>query len=150
MKVTIRELKKAEMPGIYPLIKQLNPTMSKALFAKRLKAMLAGEYHAIAAFDGTKIIALNGFWVRTRFWCGKQLDIDNVVVDAAYRGKGIGKRMDNWLMAYAKKHDIELIVLDSYNTAHAAHAFYHAQGYGITGYHFTKEPKSGLPFRKTS
>jgi ribosomal protein S18 acetylase RimI-like enzyme len=147
-KYTIRALEPAEMLGIFPLIKQLNPTMGKALFAKRLKAMLAGGYGAVAVFDGKTIVALSGFWIRTRFWCGKQLDIDNVIVDKAYRGKGLGTRMNEWLENLAKKESIELIVLDSYATAHKAHAFYHRQGYGITGYHFTKSPLTGKPFRK--
>ncbi|MFZ4124533.1 MAG: GNAT family N-acetyltransferase [Rickettsiales bacterium] len=148
-KYTVRELKPSEMQGIFPLISQLNPTMSKALFTKRLRSMLAGGYRAVAVFEGKKMVALSGFWIRTRFWCGKQLDIDNVVVNEAHRSKGLGKLMNDWLEALAKQESIELIVLDSYNTAHAAHAFYHRQGYGITGYHFTKDPRSGTPFRKS-
>ncbi len=148
-KYTIRELKPAEMQGIFPLIAQLNPAMSKALFTKRLRTMLADGYRAVAVFDGKKMVALSGFWIRTRFWCGKQLDIDNVVVNESHRGKGLGTLMNNWLEAFAKRESIELIVLDSYNTAHEAHAFYHRQGYGITGYHFTKDPRIGKPFRKS-
>jgi GNAT superfamily N-acetyltransferase len=145
---TVRELKKAELPAIFPLIRQLNPTMTKAVFSKHLKDMLAGGYRAIAVFDGKKMVGLSGFWLRTRFWCGKQLDIDNVVVDAAYRSNGIGKLMDDWMMQFAKKHKVELIVLDSYATFYDAHRFYHRMGYGITGYHFTKVPATGKPFRK--
>ena len=149
-KYTLRELKKSEMPSIFPLIKQLNPGMGKALFAKRLRAMQAGGYRVVAVFDGTKMVGINGFWLRTRFWCGKQLDIDNVVVDETYRGAGLGKMLNLWLEALAKKEKVELMVLDSYVTAHDAHAFYHRQGFGITGYHFTKAPHDGKPFRKTS
>lgn len=148
MRLKIRELNPSEMPAIHPLIRQLNPTMGKALFTRRLKAMLADGYRAIAVFDGTRMVAISGFWIRTRFWCGKQLDIDNVVVDKAYRGKGIGTLMDRWLFDLACTEKAELIVLDSYASAHDAHAFYHQQGYGITGYHFTKAPRTGKPYRK--
>ena len=148
MKYTIRELNPSELPGIYPLIKQLNPAMTKALFTKRLKTMIPAGYRAIAVFDGKKMIGLSGFWIRTSFWCGLQLDIDNVIIDKAYRSKGLGKLMDDWMMAYAKKHKVELIVLDSYASAYPAHAFYYRQGYGITGYHFTKAPVTGKPYEK--
>lgn len=150
MTYTLRELKPSEMPGIWPLIKQLNPTMRKATFTARLKTMNGLGYHVLGAFDGKKLVGISGFWIRMRFWCGKEFDIDNVVVHKDYRGKGIGKRMDDWLFQRARKEGAELIVLDSYNTAHEAHAFYHNQGYGITGYHFTKSPKDGKPYRKPS
>lgn len=149
-KYTLRELKESEMPGIFPLIKQLNPTLSKPLFIKRLKAMTALDYHVVAAFDGKKMVALSGFWIGMRFWCGREFDIDNFIVDEKYRGTGIGKLLMVWLEDRARKEGTELIVLDSYASAYDAHAFYHARGYGITGYHFTKAPASGKPFRKTS
>lgn len=148
-KYRIRELEPAEMQAIFPLITQLNPTMRKTLFTKRLRTMLANGYRAVAVFDGKKMVALSGFWIRTRFWCGNQLDIDNVIVDEAYRGEGLGKLMNDWIEALANEESIELMVLDSYVSAHEAHAFYHRQGFGITGYHFTKDPRTGKPFRKS-
>lgn len=150
MPITLRELTPAEIPGIFPLIKEHNPSMTKARFTASLRAMLAGGYRAVGAFDGGELIGCSGFWLRTRFWCGKQLDIDNFIVTAATRGKGVGKKLVQWLEKMAAAEKCDLIVLDSYATGHEAHRFYLGQGYALTGYHITKMPggKLGqLPFK---
>lgn len=152
MPITIRELPGSEMPSIYPLIKHHNPWMAKAQFTRFLKEMIAGGYRVIAAFDGPRMVGISGFWIGTRFWCGRQFDIDNFVVDETYRGGGVGKKMVAWLEKKAKDEQCDLIVLDSYTSSPGAHMFYYKQGFTITGYHFTKMPGSNvagqLPFGK--
>ena len=135
----IRELASRELPQLYPLIHQLNPTMTHARFMRRLKTMRPLGYRAVGVFCGTQMIAVSGFWVRTRFWSGREFDIDNFIVDSAHRKKGIGELLYAWLEAQAKKEKAELIVLDSYVTSHWAHRFYLRQGFEITGYHLTKK-----------
>lgn len=152
MPIRIRELAPGELPLLYPLIHQQNPWMNKPEFRRRLKAMLPHHYRAIGAFDGETLVGCSGFWISTRFWCGKQLDIDNFVVSDAAQGKGIGRAMTKWLEKKALDERCDLIVLDSYTDSVGTHMFYYKQGYTITGYHFTKLPGSNepgaLPFPK--
>lgn len=142
MPIHIRELTPAEMPSIYPLVRQLNPELKKPVFLRLMKQMQADNYHAIGAFDGKKLVGCSGFWLFTRFWCERQMDIDNFVVDKTYRGGGVGSAMVKWLEAKATKEKCSIIVLDAYATSAAAHQFYMKQGFAITGYHFTKMPGS--------
>ncbi|WP_235826627.1 GNAT family N-acetyltransferase [Acidithiobacillus ferridurans] len=44
-----------------------------------------------------------GIWLGTRFWCGRYLDVDNVIVDPQYRGVGIGQQLMDWVENYAHK-----------------------------------------------
>lgn len=152
MTIRIRELAPAELPLLYPLIRQLNPWMTKAEFGRRLKAMLPGGYRAIGAFEGPRLLGCSGFWISTRFWCGKQFDIDNFVIEPGHQGSGIGRKMVAWLEKQALKEKCDLLVLDSYTSSPGAHMFYYKQGFTITGYHFTKTPGSNeagkLPFPK--
>ncbi len=152
MPISLRELTPAEMPAIYPLIHQLNPWMGKAQFTRSLKAMLPLGYRVLAAFDGRQLVGCAGFWVGMRFWCGKQFDIDNVIVDETCRKRGIGKKMSVWLEKKAAELGCDLMVLDSYAGSAHAHRFYMQQGFALTGYHFTKmpgdTPLGKLPFRK--
>ena len=142
MPIRIRELEHAEIPSIFPLIQQLNPWMTKAEFTRRLNAMLPNSYRVAGAFDGTALVGCSGFWISTRFWCGKQFDIDNFVVDPTHQGGGIGKKLVAWLEKKALAEQCDLIVLDSYVSTPGAHMFYYKQGFVITGYHFTKIPGS--------
>ncbi len=144
--ITLRELKPAEIPSMFPLIQILNPTMSKALFTRRIKSMMPLGYRAVAAFEGKEMVAVSGFWIRTRLWCGKQLDMDNFVVNPTLRSSGLGSRIVEWIEKLALKENCELIVLDSYVQSHLTHRFYFRQGFSITGYHLTKVPGTNAPF----
>lgn len=144
--ITLRELNPAEITTIYPLVKLQNPSLTKAKFAASLKEMLPLGYHALGAFDGKKLIGCSGFWLRSRFWCGRQLDIDNFFVLAEYRSAGIGKKLVEWLEKRALKEKCELIVLDCYADSFLAHRFYHREGFVATGYHFTKVPGTLKPY----
>lgn len=145
-KITLRELKPAEIKGIFPLIHLHNPGITKPLFTKRLADMLPHGYRAVAAFDGKTMVAVSGFWLRSRFWCGRQLDIDNFFVHPDYRGDGLGKKLVDWLEKRALKEQCELIVLDAYADSFLAHRFYHREGFVATGTHFTKVPGTTVPW----
>lgn len=147
-KITLRELKPAEIPSIFPLVNLHNARVTKARFTKALKEMLPYGYHAVAAFDGARMVGVSGFWLRSRFWCGRQLDIDNFFVHPDYRGAGVGKRLVEWLEARAIREKCELIVLDAYADSFLAHRFYHREGFVATGTHFTKVPGTTAPFQR--
>lgn len=146
LKIVLRELAPGEIPGIFPLIKVLNPSMPKALFAARLKKMMPLGYRVVAVFSGSKMVGLSGFWFWTRFWCGTHLDVDNFVVHPDYRGHKIGERMVDWLEKKALVEKADLMVLDVYAENHLAHRFYHRAGWSATGKHFTKVPGSNVPY----
>jgi GNAT superfamily N-acetyltransferase len=140
---TLRELGSHEMPSILPLIQQLNAKLTERHFRARLKQMQAQHYRCLGVFDGARLVGICGFWIFTRFWCGKQMDLDNFVVDASLRGSGVGSQMLTWLEALAKREKVETIVLDSYAASHDTHRFYFRHGYFIKGYHFIKPLVSG-------
>lgn len=140
MTITIRELSKDEIPGIWPLIQQLNPHMSETLFRQRLTRMIAEHgYRCAAAFDASgKMLGLSGFWILCRIWNGLNVDIDNVVVDESARGLGVGKKLMDWIEAKARAEGCEMAVLDAFTHNSDAHRFYFREGYIVRGFHFTK------------
>jgi GNAT superfamily N-acetyltransferase len=71
-------------------------------------------------------------------WCGKYIELDNVVVDPSYRSKGIGKLMSDFLEKKALEMKCTILVLDAYTNNFGAHRFYYNQGYGPKGFHFVK------------
>lgn len=138
----IVELKTTESLGrIYPLIKQQNPWMTKARFAAALKDMTGKNYRCIAAVEGAKILGIAGFWQATRFWCGRYIEPDNVVVDKKYRSKGIGRKLMRWIEAEARRQKCEMVWLAGYTHSHAVHRFYLRERYNIKGFVFAKEMK---------
>lgn len=128
----------ADFAPAYRLIRQLNPTMTEAAFGAYVEKMLPQGYRCIAWQEEEKYLGLCGFWQGTRFWCGDFIDLDNVVVDEAARGRGVGKQMLDWIEAEARRLGCQQLGLDCYTTFHDAHRFYFREGYIIKGYHFIK------------
>jgi GNAT superfamily N-acetyltransferase len=137
--LSIRELSPGDMPAMYSLIKQANPKITRTRFESLLSDMRKAGYRCAGAYKGKTLVGVAGFWVGYRFWCGKYIDVDNVVVAKSYQGSGIGTKLMAWVEKEGKRLKCDISVLDSYTIAHPAHRFYFRQGYVILGYHFTKE-----------
>jgi ribosomal protein S18 acetylase RimI-like enzyme len=135
-----------EMLQYHALIQQLYPKMSLQQYESLLKEMIPHHYYQIGVFEDEKIVGISGYWLSNRLWCGKYMDIDNVVVDENYRSLGIGKLMMQWLHVEAEKQQCNIAVLDVYVENFNAHRFYYRQDYVARGYHFTKDLR--LPLSK--
>lgn len=139
MTLSIREIPGDNMAIIIPFIKQLNKDMEVSRIQQLLPVMLEKGYRCAGAFDGDTLVGVAGFWELCRFWCGPNIDIDNVVVDEARRGQQIGQKLVRWIEDWAKARGITFAVLDAYNNNYAAHKFYLREGYVLRGYHLTKD-----------
>ena len=137
--IAIRPLEPAELPSIYPLIKQLNPDLKKQAFLNYLKEMLPLGYRCVGAYDAGRLVGVMGLWSATRFWCGKYIEVDNLVVDQNQRSRGIGDLMFDWLDGEAKRLGCNLIMADSYSHNHASHRFYLRKRYDLLGFCFVKK-----------
>ena len=98
--------------------------------------MLQHNYGQIAVFDDEICIGISGFWIGTKLWCGKYLELDNIVVLEKYRSKGVGKLLFDFLHKKAVEHDCTMLSLDSYTHNFKAHKFFYNQGFSPKGFHF--------------
>jgi GNAT superfamily N-acetyltransferase len=136
----IRELLTIEeMISRHELICQLHPNLKKADYARMLKEMTSQGYRQVAVFEGEKCIGLSGFWIHTKLYCDKYVEPDNVVVDADYRSKGIGKLLCDWIVREGRSKGCKTAVLDAYVENSSAHRFYFREGYVVRGFHFLKK-----------
>jgi GNAT superfamily N-acetyltransferase len=55
--------------------------------------------------------------------------VEDIVVDGALRGQGIGQHMLDWIFARAKEEGITRAFLESGNTNHSAHKFFERNGF---------------------
>lgn len=138
--VGIRQLVAADLPDATRLLCALNPDMLPEVVAERLHTVLADHphYQLVGAFSGGKLLGLSGAWIATKIWCGRYLEIDNIVIDEASRSLGIGSLLVNYLEEIARERDCKVVVLDSYASNCPSHRFYYRQGFEIWGFHFVK------------
>ncbi len=150
MAYTLRTLtKKHEMLPIFPLIQQLNATISAEKYNHCLDEMLTYGYRMAVVLDGDQCVGVSGFWVITKLYSGRYLEMDNVVVDAAHRSHGIGKLMSDYLHEIAHREGCETMMLDAYLENTKAHAFYEREGFLKRGYHFIKHLEDSPPISST-
>lgn len=138
-KIYIEQLNKGDIKEILPLIQQLNPTMDIELIKERLLMMFdITTYTCFGFYKGDALVGITSSWLTVRMYCGKQLEIDNVIVDSNYQSQGLGKQFIKLIEEWAKKNDCDSVELNAYLNNVRGHKFYHNQGYGILGFHYQK------------
>ena len=129
---------KEQMLPHLEVLQFLYPSLTAAQYDLELDLMLPQQYGQLAVFDQAKCVAICGFWIGTKLWIGKYLELDNIVVDPAYRSKGVGELIFQTLEQKAKDEDCNMLALDSYTSNFQAHKFFYNQGFGPKGFHFVK------------
>ncbi len=137
---TIRPLGSTDLADAATLLTQLNPETPTDIVKERLQTLLAdhSHYQLIGAFATGKLVGVAGAWIATKIWCGRYLEIDNLVVDSGQRSSGIGSLLVGHLENTARERDCKLLVLDSYTSNRPSHRLYHRLGFEIWGFHFVK------------
>lgn len=136
--MTLRELNGLdEMLQTLDVLQELYPSLTPENYLADLKEMLPNNrYGQVAVFDGDTCVGISGFWIGTKLWCGKYLEIDNLVVSAKVRSKGVGKMIFDYLAEKAKQEECSMVSLDSYTSNFKAHKFFYNEGFAPKGFHF--------------
>lgn len=130
---------KTEMLPLYPLLSQLNSSITKAQYIDYLDDMIAHGYRMVVMEDEQgNAVAMSGIWVTTKFYSGRYLEMDNVVVAETHRSSGLGKQLSDFVLQIALNEKCQTIMLDAYLENESAHRFYEREGFVRKGYHFLK------------
>ena len=134
-----------EMLSNFDVIQFLYPNITVDKYESHLKQMIPHNYAQLAVYEGEVCVGLTGFWIGTKLWSGKYIEIDNFIVHPDHRKKGVGKAMTDYLNQKAKDLNCIMIVLDAFPGNFKALRFYYNQGYSPKGFHFVKMiDESGL------
>ncbi len=135
--LVVRELiDKEEMLKNLPVLQDLYPSLTLSEYSSELDLMLPHNYGQVGVFEGDICLGLSGFWIGTKLWCGKYLELDNIVVSKIQRSQGIGKLLFDFLHKKALENDCTMLSLDSYTTNFKAHKFFYKEGFAPKGFHF--------------
>jgi GNAT superfamily N-acetyltransferase len=135
----IRELKTLEemLPHLN-ILRELYPKLDLENYRSMLQNMIPNNYAQVGVFSNNECIAISGYWLGTKLWCGPYLELDNVIVSKSARGTGAGKLIQNYLEEKAVSLNCHIMALDAYTSNFKAHRFYYNQGYSPKGFHFIK------------
>jgi GNAT superfamily N-acetyltransferase len=122
---------------VLSLIKQLNPEMELNTIEKRLTNMTkVPNYRCFALFDNNNLIGISSGWTTERIYCGKQLELDNVIIDSKIQSQGFGKHFINSIKHWSITNGYSSIGLNTYVENAKSHKFYFNQGFKVLGFHF--------------
>jgi GNAT superfamily N-acetyltransferase len=139
-KIEFDILSSNEIVAIAKLGKQLNPKLSEEELQDYLIQMFAFDnYICFGVFQDGQLIGISSGWTTIRFYSGKQLEVDNVIIDETYQSKGVGKLFFEYIEDWAKKNSYKTIELNTYVQNSKSHKFYYNQGFSVLGFHFWKQ-----------
>jgi glucosamine-phosphate N-acetyltransferase len=129
----LRPCRRDDFDGVLALLRQLwpdkplDPAALRAIFGQTLSS--GNPVYLCAAENGT-IVGFGSLTVRSSLWQEGNLGhVDELVVDAAHRGRGIGTQLLEGLVALAKAKGCRRIELDSAFHRDEAHRFYEKRGF---------------------
>ena len=135
----VKILNKEYISKILHLTNQLNPTLAiSELESRQLQMFEFENYKCFGLFEGDKLIGVSSGWITVRLYSGKQLEIDNFIIDSTIQSKGFGKLFINEIESWAKANNCKTVELNTYVQNDRSHKFYFNQGFRILGFHFQK------------
>ncbi len=121
----------------FAVMRELRPLLASVeeFVARVQEQQVEGFRLAFLEKEG-EVVTVAGFRVQHMLASDLTLYVDDLVTGEAYRSQGNGKRMLDWLIAYAREHGCDTFSLDSGTQRREAHAFYFREDMRISSFHF--------------
>jgi GNAT superfamily N-acetyltransferase len=116
----------AEVQSAFALMAQLRDRITAESFPAQVRRQQREGYVLLGGKIEQEWVVLAGIRNAHTLSRGEHIFVDDLVTDAAVRGKGHGTQMLRWIAARAKRQGIPRIYLDSRNTART---FYEQAGF---------------------
>jgi len=134
----IKLIPKSELASTLPLLKVLNESISEVILQERMNDM-PSNYECVGVYDNDKLIGISGIWILNKYYVGKHIEPDNVVIHPDYRNKKVGELMIQWICDYGIEQGCIASELNCYLNNQQGVKFWINQGYKILGFHFQKK-----------
>ena len=140
LQTSIALLKEDAIEKVVELTQQLNTTKTKAYLLEKHQEMFKyNGYHCFGLLYNKELIGVCSGWSTVKLYSGKQLELDNVIIDSNFQSKGFGKLFVEQIEAWAQENNYKTMELNTYVANGRSHKFYFNQGFEIIGYHFQKK-----------
>jgi ribosomal protein S18 acetylase RimI-like enzyme len=109
----------------FDVVRQLRPHLDDVyqwldIYRRQAKT----GYRVLLLIKDNKPAAMAGFRIQENLIHGRFLYVDDLVTDAAYRGKGLGEKLLSALIELTENSSCERMVLDTAMANHDAQRFY--------------------------
>lgn len=129
-----------DIDQIIPLTLQLNKEYTENQLRDYLTEMFKFDnYVCFGLWEEEQLIGLSSGWITVKLYSGKQVEVDNFIIDESYQKKGHGKLLLDSIEDWAYENDFNNVELNAYVFNHVAHKFYVKSDYKVIGYHYQKK-----------
>lgn len=119
------------------LHRELRPNLD-ANYVAQIERMFGEGAHLVQLVDDGEPRALAVWRLFHTTYCGRRLEVEDLVTAEAARSQGHGKALLAWLEARARAEGCPTITLHSATRRDRAHRFYFREGFHILAFHFSK------------
>ncbi len=137
--IEIKLIETKDILSVFPLLKELNSTTPSTILKERLLEMTTQNYKCVGMYFNNELIGISGLWFLTRHYCGRTIEPDHVIINLKYINKGLGKKLFEWIYAYAQSIGYEATELNTYIENVKSHKFYENEGFKKLGFHYLKK-----------
>jgi ribosomal protein S18 acetylase RimI-like enzyme len=125
-----------EIREVYLVMHQLRDDLDIDTFLKRVKQAQLEGYQIFCARFGKQVVGVVGLRFLHDLCWGHNLYIDDLVVDKALRGKGVGQALMRFVKDLGNSHKCQYVRLASGISKTKVHPFYEKLGYRKTSFAF--------------
>jgi glucosamine-phosphate N-acetyltransferase len=140
--IPIRECKAEDFGSIVALLGQLwpgKPLDSVSLRRVYDRTLAADQQVYLCAVCNQQVVGFGSLAIKSNLWNEAFVGyVNEMVVDAAHRGRGIGTQILDHLISWARERGCNRIELDSAFHRKDAHTFYERQGFQCRAYLYSK------------
>lgn len=136
--ISFKLIEKEENNAIIPFLQILNNKIETETLRSRLLEMFQQGYECVGVYKDGRLIGISGLWILTKYYVGKYIEPDDVVILPEYRNSGIGQMLMNWIYEYGKSKGCIASELNCYVANAFGQKFWINQEYKIIGFHFQK------------
>lgn len=134
----IEEIDDAALARTWPVMSQLRPHLNETDYCAMVARMRVSDgFRVFAASRDGVVVGVAGIRPMELLYCGRILQIDDLVVTETERSGGVGKALLDHVKVEARALGRTEVHLDSAMIREAAHRFYDREGFERLGYHFT-------------
>lgn len=129
-----------EIMSCFPVLNELRPHLSEQSFVAQIQRQMKNHGYVlvyIALYD--QVVAAAGYRVVEFLAWGRIFYIDDLISLSAFRKRGYGGKLLDWLLKKATECSCDQFHLDSGVNRHDAHRLYFSRKLQISSHHFSKE-----------
>ncbi|WP_239312258.1 MULTISPECIES: GNAT family N-acetyltransferase [unclassified Frankia] len=136
MEIKFQDLTHDDEDLVIEFLVELYPTVSEAVLRKRFSTISSAGWHCTVVLVDGMPTALGGYWIQTRFWCGRYMYLDHFVTHKSQRSLGVGRALLDHLLQLARDENCETACFDSFIANERGQKFGHRAGFENVGLHF--------------